>query len=457
MTRRLLLVAAFAAATAANSFGDGDDSKQAVKRGSSSKSTANDEVSVLLNSVKRTSGGPRLPIHEAIRAIQDQLGDKETAKTAAKKLLDRRTEFEIDPVLENRLAAMIAEKKSVVAADLMLRCIQARLTVDALSKGGVAIGRVVIEDGKLDPEWVLAQMPILEGGYFAGEIGNMKKPLRFRAAGYEDVEVPLAGMAVDVFDVGTVTLKPIAADKMATIKGKVALDVVDRGPATVSIGLGVPQPNTPHNGYSPRRRWPESTKVNVEKDGSFKASGLTPGEQYLQVQAKDHANVAKSIRLEPGKVKDLGVIKLATTDLSFYIGKPAPVSGTLSWESNFDVAMKRAVAEKKPVMVMMTATWCGWCKKLEKDTLDDPWVKHFLSNFVIVQAYEDKKVEKKYGQNGYPTLVFIDFDGVEVHRIVGYKQTVPFLADCVKAMNKLSIKLPEELQLLIDKKVVSAR
>src|SRR6476661_2733398 len=108
MTRRLLLVAAFAAATAANSFGDGDDSKQAVKRGSSSKSTANDEVSVLLNSVKRTSGGPRLPIHEAISAIQNQLGDKETAKSAAKKLLDRRTEFEIDPVLEKRLAAMIA-------------------------------------------------------------------------------------------------------------------------------------------------------------------------------------------------------------------------------------------------------------------------------------------------------------------------------------------------------------
>src|SRR5262249_12077269 len=111
----------------------------------------------------------------------------------------------------------------------------------------------------------------------------------------------------------------------------------------------------------------------------------------------------------------------------------------------------------KPLMIMMTATWCGPCKMLEKETLDDPWVKHFLTDFVIVQAFEDQEVEGIYKKNGYPTLVFADSNGKEIHRFLGFRQSVPFLIECVKAFKKLSIKLPPDLQTLIDKKIVVER
>src|SRR5262245_59671569 len=62
----------------------------------------------------------------------------------------------------------------------------------------------------------------------------------------------------------------------------------------------------------------------------------------------------------------------------------------LAWEKDYPSAITKAKAEKKPLMIMMTATWCGPCKMLEKETLDDPWVRYFLSNFVVVKAYEDK-------------------------------------------------------------------
>jgi len=454
MLRLSLLVLAMATAS---SLHGADDSKPATKLDSTPKPSANDDVTVLLNSVHRTSEGRRLPIHEAIGAIERQLQKKETAATAAKAILDRRGEFKLDPVLEKRLAAMIAEGKSVVAAEVMLRCVQSKLTINTLSKGSVVIGRVVVEDGKLDPEMVLAQMPILDGGYFASEVGSMKKPLAFRAAGYEDVQTALGGMAVDVFDVGTVTMKPIAPEKFASVKGRVMLDIVDRGPATMTLSLMVPPANTPHGGYSPRRRWPEATKVAIEKDGVFVARGLNPGDYYLQIQAKAHANIAKRIKLESGKEKDEGTLNLRTTDLGFYLGKPAPSSDELSWEKNYRAAMKKAADENRPVMVMMTATWCGPCKMLEKETLDDPWVKHFLSGVIVVKAFEDKDLEKKYGVRGYPTLVFVDSTGKEAHRSVGFKESVPFLAECVKAFRKLSMKLPEELQLLVDKNVVGAK
>src|SRR5207253_280925 len=83
--------------------------------------------------------------------------------------------------------------------------------------------------------------------------------------------------------------------------------------------------------------------------------------------------------------------------------------------------------------VMMTATWCGWCKVLEKETLSDPWVRHFLSGFVLVKAYEDRAVEQKYGLSGYPTLVFTDSAGKSVHKTVGHQAQLPFSRECARA------------------------
>src|SRR5262249_42486395 len=77
-------------------------------------------------------------------------------------------------------------------------------------------------------------------------------------------------------------------------------------------------------------------------------------------------------------------------------------------EKDYRSEIKKAKAEKKPLMILMTATWCGPCKLLEKETLDDPWVRYFLSDFVVVKSCEDKDVENAYGLTTYPTLVFTD-------------------------------------------------
>jgi len=434
-----------------------DDSKAKTDLKSKPNTTASDDLQALVDA----ANGKKMnkPIHQLTGALDQQLYNKGTANETAKQILARKTEFNLGPVVENRLNTMTGN--NVAAAQLLLQALKAKLITTSMKKGGVAIGQVVVEDGKLDPEFVLAQMPILEGGYFAAEVGDMTKPIKFRAAGYEDVEAPLAGKAGEFLDVGTVTLKRVPTDKLGSMKGKATLDIADRGPATVALSFGVPMPpNTPHGGYSPRRRWPAPVKVEVGADGSFSANGLTPGDYYFQLQAKDHASVMKpSLKIEPGKENDLGTIKLRTTDLGYYIGKPAPKGEHLVWEKDFKTAKARAASEHKPVMLMLTATWCGWCKKLEADTLEDSWVKHFLANVVVVQAFEDKgadtKVHEQFGANGYPTLIFLDSTGKEMHRIVGYKQSVPFLSECVKAFKKLEMKLPPELQLLIDKKVVS--
>jgi len=446
--RALILAAALVASPAFAA----DDSKPKTNADVKPAAAQKDEISKLFDAVKGMKSD--VPIHQLTFAVDQKLQNKETAEATTKRLLAQRTELGFGPVFEKRIDAIVAEKKDTAAAQLLLQCIKAKLTSKSFGKGGVAIGQVVVEDGKLDTEWVLAQMPILAGGYFAGEVGDMKKPIGFRAAGYEDAEAKLDGKTGEFFDVGVVTLKPMAKDKAATLKGKVELDIADRGPPKASISLMVPKPNTPHNGYSPRRAWPKPTEVKLEADGSFSVAGLTPGDYYMQVQAKDHGDESKMVKVAQG-VADQGVIRLKTTDLGHYIGKAAPKSGELPWEKDYSAAMARAASEKKPVMVMMTATWCGPCKMLEKNVLNDAWVKHFLSDFVVVKAYEDKAVEKKYPMNGYPTLVFTDSEGKELHRTAGYQPSTKFLSECVKAFGKLSMKLPEDLKTLVEKKVVA--
>lgn len=403
-------------------------------------------------------GGGR-EAYQARAALAQRLSERGApAEEAAKALLARVTGVVPEGPVRERIEGMVRDGQAPRAARLFLNILSARDAVARFKKGAVVVGHVALSDGKLDPELVLAQMEILPGGDFAGEVGDLNRPVSFRAGGYADAVVPLAGKSGPFVDLGTVTLAPLPKDQAAGLKGTVKVDgAKDVEGATVSVSLMVPPANTPHNGYSPRRRWPEATELKVDRSGAFAATGLNPGEYYLSVEAKGHAPGSNPVTLHAGKVDDVGTIRLRSTDLGFYIGSAPPKAPALAWEKDYTSALKRAGAEKKPLMVMMTATWCGPCRMLEKETLDDPWVRAFLSDFVIVKAYEDKAVEARYGLNGYPTLVFTDSKGDEASRTVGYQPTLSFAGQIVRAHEKLGHTLPAELKHLVDSKALEVK
>ena len=381
-------------------------------------------------------------------------GDKKAEETAAT-VLAAKEQF----VQDKEVLALLSDglaKKPVLAARLLVYIARAQKIVSQFKKGGVAVGQIVVEDGKTEPEEVMAQMPILPDGFFAGEVGDLQKPIAFRSHGYQNLDVPLDGKKGDLVYVGKAFLKPLKKDQEATLKGTVALDAAKTAEsATLTLSMSVGPVNTPHNGYSPRQHWPKGFTVPVSKTGEFSISGLSPSNYSLSVTADDHVPYSSGLSFTPGEVHDAGKVRLFATDVGFYIGKPAPKLDKISWEKNYTAALERAKTEKKPLMVMMTATWCGWCKKLEADTLDDPWVRYTLSGYVVVQAFEDKEVEGKYGQEGYPTLVFTDSTGKMAHKLVGYRPVTSFLEECARADKKLGRPLSPELQTLVDKKIIS--
>ncbi len=98
-------------------------------------------------------------------------------------------------------------------------------------------------------------------------------------------------------------------------------------------------------------------------------------------------------------------------------------SYAIAWRDNLEDAMKEAASSQAPVMVDFYTDWCGWCKKLDSDTYSDPRIEDLAKQFICVKINADKSPEtaSKYGVRGYPTIIFLGFDGVVKNRIGGYE------------------------------------
>lgn len=382
--------------------------------------------------------------------LSSMLNGTEGPKTASL-ILARQEDLVPNELIRN---ASTAGTKPVTAAIRLLELTKSQFTISRTGKGHLVFGIVKVSDGKLEPDLILAQMVIQPDGWFCTEIADLKKPLSFRAAGYRalDAAIPAEGAFAEL---GSLTMQAVTDEETGSLRGQISFQgepANDQFKAL--INYAVPPPNTTTGGYSPRRRWPQAQPFPISKDGQFEISGLTPGTYAMILSSPKHANYYKTFEVKTASATDTGTIVMQTTDLGFYIGRPTPKGGEFPWEKDIATARKRAAAEGKPMMIMMTATWCGPCKMLEKETLSNGWIQQFMKDFVVVQAYEEKAVEEQYNCSAYPTLVFTDKSGREVHRTVGFQPAIAFSGQIAKARNALNLSEDKDLKQLQEKGLV---
>jgi len=112
--------------------------------------------------------------------------------------------------------------------------------------------------------------------------------------------------------------------------------------------------------------------------------------------------------------------------------------GAILWQT-YEAGMRIAGQERKPVMIDFMAEWCGWCKKLDREVYTHPQVLAMSQKFVSIKVDGDRRRDlvRKYAVDGYPTIVFLDSQGRELHRVVGYPTATnaaeAFLAEMRKA------------------------
>ncbi|MEB8329703.1 DUF255 domain-containing protein [Flavobacteriaceae bacterium KMM 6897] len=125
----------------------------------------------------------------------------------------------------------------------------------------------------------------------------------------------------------------------------------------------------------------------------------------------------------------------------------------VAWIS-WDEAVKKSQTDKKPkkIFIDVYTDWCGWCKKMDKDTFQNPEVASYMAkNFYMVKMDGEGKdpIEFKgktykfvpQGRNGYhefaaalmqgkmsyPTTIFLDEQLNMLSPVPGYQKPEPFL------------------------------
>ena len=103
---------------------------------------------------------------------------------------------------------------------------------------------------------------------------------------------------------------------------------------------------------------------------------------------------------------------------------------------SFNDAVAKAKTEDKPIFVEFYTDWCPYCRKFQKETVNDQNVARMLTeNFVYVRLNaEDSKSRVKFqgkslsnveltnsfGITAYPSLVFLDSQAQPITMISGF-------------------------------------
>ena len=99
---------------------------------------------------------------------------------------------------------------------------------------------------------------------------------------------------------------------------------------------------------------------------------------------------------------------------------------------NWQDALSAARKADKLIFVDAYTSWCGPCKMMSREIFPLPDVGAFYNaNFINVKMDMEKgdgpRLSGKYQVRAYPTFLFIDSDGMLVHRAAGYRDAENFI------------------------------
>lgn len=101
-------------------------------------------------------------------------------------------------------------------------------------------------------------------------------------------------------------------------------------------------------------------------------------------------------------------------------------------EGSFKSLLAKAKKENKLIFVDAYAVWCGPCKLMVKNIfplkdVGDHYNAHFINAKIDMEKGEGIDLAKKYNVKAFPTYLFINGDGEEVHRTLGYVEEKDFI------------------------------
>ncbi len=100
------------------------------------------------------------------------------------------------------------------------------------------------------------------------------------------------------------------------------------------------------------------------------------------------------------------------------------VGEEVRWSTDIEKSLQEASRRNTPLLMEFTASWCGYCKKMEASTFTDPVLsKRINSQFIPVQIDADKHADlvKHLQIKGLPAILVVAPDMSIIESISGYQ------------------------------------
>ncbi|MEA3554430.1 MAG: thioredoxin family protein [Campylobacterota bacterium] len=102
-----------------------------------------------------------------------------------------------------------------------------------------------------------------------------------------------------------------------------------------------------------------------------------------------------------------------------------------NYETNYEVALKKAKEQKKDVMFIMVANFCPWCQKFEKRVLSKKKIDAQIHKKYIplIINREEKNFPKEFESPFIPVMYFVDYKTNTIKKkVVGYNNKADFIS-----------------------------
>ncbi len=120
---------------------------------------------------------------------------------------------------QSNVAELLRQQQILQREDIVKRVDEALQLVNKVGYGHVVVGQIKM-NGKASPRDVIAQMEILEDGYFVDAVATAEAPIYFWYQGYNRLDVVPHGLPKSVENLGTVTMVPLTKP-LPKIQGRI--------------------------------------------------------------------------------------------------------------------------------------------------------------------------------------------------------------------------------------------
>ena len=106
-------------------------------------------------------------------------------------------------------------------------------------------------------------------------------------------------------------------------------------------------------------------------------------------------------------------------------------SQTEIFDGSFEELERAAKKKNKPYIVDFSTSWCGYCKKFDREVMPDSSFSSLVNQqflFGRVDGDIQKDIVAKYKVRGYPTFLVFNAKGEEIKRFSGYVDAQSFIA-----------------------------